>query len=84
VIGIPDERFGEALHAVIVPLPGSNPSLESIRGHCQQQLAGYKCPRSIELVDSLPLSAMNKVLKNVLRERSVERAAASGQTAGAQ
>lgn len=68
VIGVPDERFGEAVHAVIVPRPGANPTLEAIRSHCQDILAGYKCPRSIELVDALPLSAMNKVLKNALRE----------------
>lgn len=68
VIGIPDERFGEAVHAVIVPKPGCTPILEAIRAHAQALIAGYKCPRSIELRDGLPMSAMNKVLKAELRK----------------
>lgn len=74
VIGVPDERFGEAVHAVIVPRPGTDPKFETIRSHCQDILAGYKCPRSIQLVDALPLSAMNKILKNVLRDNYVPSA----------
>ncbi len=73
IIGVPDKRFGEAVHAVIVPNPGPKPTLEAIRSHCQANLAGYKCPRSIELVEALPFSAMNKILKNVLREKYLAR-----------
>ncbi len=68
VIGIPDETYGEAVHAVIVPKEGKEPTFEEIRAHTKERIAGYKCPRSISLVEELPLSAMNKVLKNKLRE----------------
>lgn len=67
VIGIPDEQFGEAVHAVIVPAEGKEPSFDDVRAYAHDKIAGYKCPRSISLIDALPLSAMNKVLKNELR-----------------
>ncbi|KZL18384.1 Long-chain-fatty-acid--CoA ligase FadD13 [Pseudovibrio axinellae] len=69
VIGIPSETYGEAVHAVIVPREGTAPTFEEIRNHAKERIAGYKCPRSISLADELPLSAMNKVLKNKLREK---------------
>jgi len=69
VIGIPDERWGEAVHAIIVPRPGAELDVEKIRHHCRGLIAGYKVPRSIEIRASpLPLSGSGKVLKTVLRE----------------
>jgi acyl-CoA synthetase (AMP-forming)/AMP-acid ligase II len=72
VIGVPDARWGEAVHAVVVLQPGvaQPPSelMETLRAWCRTQLAGYKCPRSIAFVDALPMSAAGKVLKNALRE----------------
>ncbi|MEN8658212.1 MAG: AMP-binding protein [Marivita sp.] len=68
VIAIPDEKFGEAVHAVIVAKNGREPTFESIREHAKEMISGYKCPRSIELIDEMPLSAMNKVLKTELRK----------------
>ena len=68
VIGVPDEKYGEAVHAVIVPKEGRKPTFESIRDHAHERIAGYKCPRSMELAEAMPLSAMNKVLKNELRK----------------
>jgi long-chain acyl-CoA synthetase len=72
VIGIPDERWGEAVHAVVVLLPShadiDGAALrEELTAWCRRQLAGYKCPRSIEFSAALPLSAAGKVLKNQLR-----------------
>ena len=67
IIGVPDPRWGERVHAVIVPREGHTVSLADIDAHCRQHLAAYKCPRSLELRDALPLSAAGKVLKNVLR-----------------
>ncbi len=72
VIGIPDPRWGEAVHAVVV-LQASNarddPAAlrEALTAWCRRQLAGYKCPRSIAFSAALPLSAAGKVLKNQLR-----------------
>jgi acyl-CoA synthetase (AMP-forming)/AMP-acid ligase II len=68
VIGIPDDKWGEAVHAIIVPRPGHELSAQDILAHCKQQIAGYKCPRSIELRSELPLSAAGKLLKFKLRQ----------------
>lgn len=67
VIGIPHPIWGESVHAVVVPAPGKAPSLEELRHHCKAAMAGYKCPRSLELREALPLSAAGKVLKAQLR-----------------
>jgi len=72
VIGVPDARWGEAVHAVVVLQPGmtQQPSelVETLRAWCRTRLAGYKCPRSIAFAPALPMSAAGKVLKNALRE----------------
>ncbi|KJK23831.1 fatty-acid--CoA ligase [Burkholderiaceae bacterium 16] len=68
VIGIPDEKWGEAVHAVVVLREGTQVSEEELRTHCRSSLGGYKCPKSIEFRVSLPLSAAGKVLKNELRK----------------
>ncbi len=68
VIGIPHEKWGEAVHAVVVPKPGHALGEADIRQHCQQFIAGYKCPKSVEFSSELPLSGAGKVLKRDLRE----------------
>ena len=69
VIGVPDEQWGERVHAIIVPKQGSNLTQEEVMEHCRQQIAGYKCPRSVDFRDQpLPLSGAGKVLKRELRE----------------
>ena len=67
VIGVPDARWGEAVHAVVVLAAGATASADDLRAWCRERLAGYKCPRAISFVRELPLSAAGKVLKNVLR-----------------
>lgn len=67
VIGIPHDKWGETVHAVIVPHAGVTLDTETIRTHCQGLIAGYKCPRSIELRSALPLSGAGKILKKDLR-----------------
>jgi long-chain acyl-CoA synthetase len=67
VIGIPNARWGEAVHAVVVARPGSNPSGDDLREHCRQFIAGYKCPKSVEFRSAMPLSAAGKILKRDLR-----------------
>ena len=67
VIGIPDARLGEVGMAFIV---GSSADPDSIIAWCRDQMANYKVPRAIELVDELPLNATGKVMKDELRARA--------------
>jgi long-chain acyl-CoA synthetase len=68
VIGIPDEKWGEAVHAVVVPKPGVTLTAEAIVAHARDQIAGYKIPKSVDFRDEeLPLSGAMKVLKKDLR-----------------
>jgi acyl-CoA synthetase (AMP-forming)/AMP-acid ligase II len=53
VVGTPDERFGEKVTAVVQPRPGASPSLEDLQAHCRTQVAGYKVPRALHLVDQV-------------------------------
>jgi long-chain acyl-CoA synthetase len=69
VIGIPDSHWGEAVHALVVCKPGAAAvDTDGIKAHCHGLIAGYKCPRSVEFRDSLPITGTGKVLKNALRE----------------
>jgi long-chain acyl-CoA synthetase len=68
VIGIPHERWGEAVHAVVVLKPGAEVDEAQLRLHCREFIAGYKCPKSVEFRAELPLSAAGKVLKRELRK----------------
>ena len=70
VIGVPDERMGEVGRAFVVPAPGHEPEPELLIGWCREHMANYKVPRSIEIVSELPVNAMGKVMKYVLRERA--------------
>ncbi|MFB8006513.1 long-chain fatty acid--CoA ligase [Nocardia sp. NPDC056000] len=69
VIGVPDQEWGERVHAVIVCQPGQQVTAEQIREHAKTLIAGYKAPRSIEVVDALPVSGAGKILKRELRKR---------------
>ncbi len=68
VIGVPDETFGEALLAVIVPAPGVSLTPEEVIAHCRGRIGGYKIPRRIRFQEALPKSALGKVLKTELRK----------------
>ena len=58
----------EKVHAIVVLKPGENCSEKSLIEFCHEQIAGYKCPRSLELrEDALPVSGAGKILKNELR-----------------
>jgi long-chain acyl-CoA synthetase len=68
VIGIPDPRWGEAVHAVVVRRPAASLTGADIVAHCRSLIAGYKCPRSVDIRDeALPLSSVNKINKAELR-----------------
>ena len=67
VIGVPDEHYGEALFAVIVPAPGHTLSADEMITHCRARIGGFKIPRRMAFVDALPKSAMGKIMKQDLR-----------------
>ena len=67
VIGIPDEKWGELVTALVVT-DGSEVSAADLIAHCRENLAGYKCPKRIEFVESLPRTATGKLQKFKLRE----------------
>ena len=70
VVGVPDERLGEEIKAVIALKPGQATTVEDIIEHCKQSLAAYKYPRIVELRDALPKGATGKILKRVLRDEA--------------
>ena len=72
VIGLPDEQWGERVHAVVVLQPEQSLTLDEIQSLARDHIAGYKIPRSLSFVDALPLSAQGKVLKRDLRLREYE------------
>lgn len=66
VVGVPDERWGEVGKAFIVLKKDAAATAEELMGHMHHYLAGYKVPRSIEFMESLPLSSVGKILKRDL------------------
>ena len=69
VIGVPDERWGEAVKAIIELKKGAHATEEEILEFCRERLAAYKKPKSVEFVDSIPVGSSGKVVKRELRER---------------
>jgi fatty-acyl-CoA synthase len=67
VIGIPDDKWGELVTALVVT-DGSDVIIDDLVAHCRQGLAGFKCPKQIEFVESLPRTATGKLQKFKLRE----------------
>jgi acyl-CoA synthetase (AMP-forming)/AMP-acid ligase II len=67
VIGVPDERWGEAVKAIIVRTPGAEVTAAELIAFARERIAGYKLPKSIDFVDSLPRTPTGKILKRELR-----------------
>ena len=68
VFGIPDDQWGEAVHAVVVVRPGHELTGDEVVAHARETIAGYKVPRSVDIrTDELPKSGPGKVLKRELR-----------------
>lgn len=68
VIGVPDAKWGECVKAIIVPKPGCNPAEADIIAYAKTRIAGYKCPKSVDVTEALPRNASGKVLRRHLRE----------------
>ncbi len=73
VVGVPDELWGERVHAVVVCKPGAQVSEDEIRAHAKTLIAGYKAPCTVEFVDALPVTPTGKVLKRELRTKVPDR-----------
>ncbi len=69
VIGVPDQRWGETVKAVVATAPGRQITAADLIAHARDGLAHYKCPTSVDFVDTLPRTATGKVQKYLLRER---------------
>jgi acyl-CoA synthetase (AMP-forming)/AMP-acid ligase II len=70
IVGVPDDRLGEVGKAFVVATSGQDVDADEVISWCRENMANYKVPRSIEVVDALPLNASGKVLKYDLRSRS--------------
>jgi len=69
VIGVPDEKWGELIKALVVLKKGERATEQEIIAHCKERLTGFKCPKSVEFYDSFPKTGLGKIAKNVLREK---------------
>ena len=69
VIGVADERWGEAVKAIVVVKAGAAATAELLIAHCRALIAGYKCPKSVAFVDALPRLPSGKVSKVTLRQQ---------------
>ena len=69
VIGVPDDKWGERVHAIVVKKEGADCTAEDIMKHCRELIADFKCPRSVDFhAEPLPLSGAGKILKTELRK----------------
>jgi acyl-CoA synthetase (AMP-forming)/AMP-acid ligase II len=71
VIGVADPKWGERVHAVLIPVEGEAPTPEEILGWCRDRMAGHKRPRSVSFLreEEMPRTATGKILHRVLRDR---------------
>jgi long-chain acyl-CoA synthetase len=70
VVGVPDEKTGEAVHAYIVAT-GTAPTSEQIVAQCREKLSAYKVPHRVIFVDELPKSPIGKILRRQLRDQAL-------------
>jgi acyl-CoA synthetase (AMP-forming)/AMP-acid ligase II len=68
VIGVPDEKWGETVKALVVLAPGASATESDVIDHCREHLAHFKCPTSVEMRDGLTRTATGKLQKFKLRE----------------
>jgi fatty-acyl-CoA synthase len=73
VVGLPDAKYGEVVAAWIVPKTGAVITAQALRDYCRDQIAHYKIPHYIEIVEHLPRTVTGKVRKHILRDQGVTR-----------
>jgi fatty-acyl-CoA synthase len=71
VVGLPDKHYGEVVSAWIVPKPGALITADDIRAFCKGQIAHFKVPHYVEIVEQLPRTVTGKVTKHVLRQQGI-------------
>ncbi len=67
VIGVPDEKWGESVKAIVTPVAGADPSDDELDAFARERLAGYKCPKSFDRMETIPRNPSGKILKTELR-----------------
>lgn len=73
VIGVPDDKTGEALKLFVVTMPGETISEDAIIEHCRTELTSYKVPRLVEFRDELPMTNVGKILRRELRDEEMSK-----------
>lgn len=68
VVGVPDDRWGEAVKAIVVPEQGKSPDPAEIISWAKTQIAGYKVPKTVDFIDALPRNPSGKILRRELRD----------------
>ncbi len=71
VVGVPDETWGEAVAAAVIPADGEALELDALREWASERLSKYKLPKMLHVVDDFPRNAMGKVMKPAVRESFV-------------
>jgi fatty-acyl-CoA synthase/long-chain acyl-CoA synthetase len=69
VFGVPDDMWGERVHAVVVHGAGTSLEADEIIAYCRQHLASHKVPRGVDFVDALPHTSSGKILKREIRDQ---------------
>jgi acyl-CoA synthetase (AMP-forming)/AMP-acid ligase II len=75
VVGVPDEDWGEAVQAAVVLRPGASAEPQELIAFCKENLARFKAPKAVEILDELPLSGAGKVLRRKVRRRLMDKKA---------
>ncbi len=72
MIGVPDDKWGEVGCVYVLPHPGASVDAEALRVYCRENLAAYKVPKHIRVIEDFPRTAAGKVQKHILRSRFTE------------
>ncbi|WP_128891361.1 long-chain-fatty-acid--CoA ligase [Erythrobacter sp. HKB08] len=67
IIGVPDDKWGEAVKAVVVKKPGSDLDEQGVISYAKERIAGFKCPKSVDFIEALPRNPSGKILRRELR-----------------